>query len=489
MAERNREEILASDTPLALFGVDATRDPRALRRAYAALIRVYGPDDDAETFAHIRQLYEEARRAPPPDPEPPARTDVDRPASLEDDRAPEVESYAPKLTEAPNEGSAGDPIAPLLDSADGPSFDPPPSLGSLPPATEAPHLGEPIEPAPADRTVEARRVRERLSELLSQREWDAVNEVLDTQEGYLREDEPELWLDAVWGSTEAQVFDLPDPVLRRRLLALDSVGAHVDLAPLQEVEELLHMGLSFHQAVKDTDADDRLLTAIRRAWNLDDYRAAEVWLEYGTIMGDDPELPERILYLRHFHPGVYRAFSQIDARVSGSAMMHRLWLANQLPKIAVRGATSRYLVPLRPSFWESFVQLDFQSVSMGIVRYAIHFCCVILVLEAFWFYGWFIGLWAFVSYAAAFYLVIRKAERMQKKNRWNPNVRTGLVTFLRQRSLWPHEVVAVMMPKDRDDNYAPATLVAVEQDASLTLSGMTTRHLDRVRERVEGTAR
>ena len=55
-------------TPVELFGVEALTSPRHLRRAYASLIREFTPEQHPEAFAHIRRLYERARRrlvAPP----------------------------------------------------------------------------------------------------------------------------------------------------------------------------------------------------------------------------------------------------------------------------------------------------------------------------------------------------------------------------------------------------------------------------------------
>lgn len=46
-------------TPEQLFG-DAVGDKRMLRRAYARLIKAHPPEEDAERFAHIRRLYEQA---------------------------------------------------------------------------------------------------------------------------------------------------------------------------------------------------------------------------------------------------------------------------------------------------------------------------------------------------------------------------------------------------------------------------------------------
>lgn len=74
----DREAVLAATEPAALFG-EAVAEPRALKRAYAALVKRFGPEGDPEAFEHIRRLYEAARdgaepappqpEAPPPQPE------------------------------------------------------------------------------------------------------------------------------------------------------------------------------------------------------------------------------------------------------------------------------------------------------------------------------------------------------------------------------------------------------------------------------------
>jgi hypothetical protein len=71
-----RDKVLGAATPAALFGADAG-DPKALKRAYARLIRAFGPDTDPAAFAHIRALYEQAL-APPPTPAEPTDRPVDR---------------------------------------------------------------------------------------------------------------------------------------------------------------------------------------------------------------------------------------------------------------------------------------------------------------------------------------------------------------------------------------------------------------------------
>lgn len=54
--ERSADEILACPTPDALFG-EAAADPRALKRAYARLVRQHRPDESPAVFAHVHHLY------------------------------------------------------------------------------------------------------------------------------------------------------------------------------------------------------------------------------------------------------------------------------------------------------------------------------------------------------------------------------------------------------------------------------------------------
>lgn len=57
------EDPRSSETPAALFGEEALADRRALKRAYARLVRAHPPEADPEVFQHIRRLYEEAVEA------------------------------------------------------------------------------------------------------------------------------------------------------------------------------------------------------------------------------------------------------------------------------------------------------------------------------------------------------------------------------------------------------------------------------------------
>jgi len=98
----DRESVLAAASPTALFG-EGAGDALSLRRAYAALARVWRDDD--EVTRHVRALYEQARAAvetaasaptvddtgtPVPSPLPPADVSAQLMAALEARDAPRL---------------------------------------------------------------------------------------------------------------------------------------------------------------------------------------------------------------------------------------------------------------------------------------------------------------------------------------------------------------------------------------------------------------
>ncbi len=96
-----RDQVLGAVDPTDLFG-DA--DGRALKRAYARLIRRFGPDHEPEAFEHIRALYEMAKSGPP----------------VEDPAAAEVPRFEPPETSAPTAESALSALYSALDDEDWP---------------------------------------------------------------------------------------------------------------------------------------------------------------------------------------------------------------------------------------------------------------------------------------------------------------------------------------------------------------------------------
>lgn len=55
------DDVLGTTSPRELFGEEAAETPVALRRAYATLIRHFGPDEHPDVFEHVRALYERAK--------------------------------------------------------------------------------------------------------------------------------------------------------------------------------------------------------------------------------------------------------------------------------------------------------------------------------------------------------------------------------------------------------------------------------------------
>lgn len=107
------DEILACTTPHELFG-DAVHDRRGLKRAYAGLIKVWGPDAHPEVFRHIRGLYEAAKRDSAPELEP------ERPTLrlVSDEPEPEPDAPPAERLRAAMEGGDADGALEVLEAHD-----------------------------------------------------------------------------------------------------------------------------------------------------------------------------------------------------------------------------------------------------------------------------------------------------------------------------------------------------------------------------------
>lgn len=103
---------LDARTPGALFGTAAS-DPVQLKRAYARLVRQYGPESDPTAFEHIRRLYEEATTAL----REPARAEEASPAAAPDSMA-EIERLLALATEETLDRTADQLLALAIASDD-----------------------------------------------------------------------------------------------------------------------------------------------------------------------------------------------------------------------------------------------------------------------------------------------------------------------------------------------------------------------------------
>ncbi|MEO1337987.1 MAG: hypothetical protein AAFV29_20250, partial [Myxococcota bacterium] len=262
MEERSAESVLASASPVELFGTEALKSPTALKRAYAKLIRQYGPDHHPDVFAHIRALYERARAG-----------DVVECVAEVDVTEPGVEDFVAAESDVPNvfidPRSALPPFAPVPESASMPE--------STPVSEDA--LSD-VSPADA------------LSRYLEEEAWQSAEKLLTDEAGHLLANAPALWLEAAWAVTEACVFQTPPARLRRRLKILDAIGFEVDVDTVQHLEALLLLGLEVAEARDDPKVPDALIVAICDAYFADDVRCAERWLALNETLGEGDELED-----------------------------------------------------------------------------------------------------------------------------------------------------------------------------------------------------
>lgn len=188
------DEILACTTAHELFG-DAVHDRRGLKRAYAALIKTWGPDAHPEVFRHIRDLYEAAKRGDTGAPEP----EVERPTLrlVRNDEEPEPE----------------------------------------PDATPA----------------------ERLRAAMEGGDPDAALEVLDAHDLDLRIDHPGLWFASVATLADLRTFSLPAEVLQSWLDAVDGAPDMIPATMLDRIELLTGTGVAYQAARQDEAIEPALL--------------------------------------------------------------------------------------------------------------------------------------------------------------------------------------------------------------------------------------
>lgn len=70
--------------PVLLFGEEALQDPKLLRKAYARLLRTWGPETNPQGFVILQAAYEEAQaRAAAPTPSPDAAAEADEAGTAE----------------------------------------------------------------------------------------------------------------------------------------------------------------------------------------------------------------------------------------------------------------------------------------------------------------------------------------------------------------------------------------------------------------------
>ncbi|MEM7675979.1 MAG: hypothetical protein AAF449_08250 [Myxococcota bacterium] len=448
MEDLSAESVLASFSPVDLFGAEALQSSSALKRAYARLIRRYGPDHHPQVFAHIRDLYEQARDG----------VGVQWVTEVQDEAALAEGAHTLTAERAASSSDIMDPADPEADHCRVPvlAFEP-----IVEPSSE-------VSPA-----VE-------LSDSLNEENWDRVEKLLTDEAGYLLSHSPELWLDAALSVAEARVFQTSSVSLQRRLKILDSIGFVDDLTSVQRLEELLLLGLGAAEARADEDVPTPLLDALGQAYFADDVRCAELWLKLnGTL--DDEALVPAIERLTIRYPEVFRAFNQVNARVSQSEIKHHEWLEGGRlgRRLSLKDGQLRRVLQDSGPWW---LFKSFQIIFLGIPL----FLLTIVLAVALTGVGTFIGAVMLFAVMGATDRAVRR-YLIRRPSAWRAPLRRRTIDVMQAQVLWPHEVVAAAMVRVGDlDRYIPAkTLIDLEQDRSLVVAAMTPAHVERVRARNE----
>ena len=430
--EVSREDILARTTPEDLFGIEALRNPRALKRAYAKLIRRFGPDHDAEAFRHVRAVYERARYAPPSSAGKPNGNDPLKTARLE---TLAVDSDETRTAHP-------DPVA-------------------------------------------------ELEHALQAHDWVSVAHHVDHAAGPIVQAAPDVWLEAAWTLTETQLFDTPTPQLRRRLETLEWNAAFFDLTTLLEVEELVLIGISFNEAASDPHVSASLLDAIRSTWSVDTLAAAKRWSETSASLSASVDLHREARHLQLYHPLVFRCLIQVNERISDATSTHRSWLTGELPRTVLLN-DPQLRKQLSPDWADRAREMQqFIRPSLAVMAaLGAGVASVSLLGKLFPLGGYGLLILPIAVGLISLKLVDHLAPQTKPPpSRWSAALRDQVVRCMRSQTLWPHEIVNSVIVDWESTEFGPGrTLLDIEQDGSLILASMTRKHVDRVSERLQQEA-
>jgi len=236
------DDILACETPFALFGHAAT-ERRALKRAYATLIKTYDPDSHPDVFTHIRALYEQARSG--------------------DTGAPVPEAPALRLVR--------DDDLPEEPSAEAPS-----------------------ETTPA----------EQLEEVMKEGDADRAIELLDAHDLDIRIASPGIWFASVAALADARTFALPAHTMQSWLDAIEQAPDGVPEPLLERIELLTTTGLAYQAARQDPQISPQLLEFLQH-WGKGPMDVAGAFLELGEAMPDPEAAWEAHQALKEGHPALW----------------------------------------------------------------------------------------------------------------------------------------------------------------------------------------
>jgi len=352
---------LDAGTPQALFGEEACENLRALKRAYARLIRAHGPERDPAAFQHIRALYEDARealergeQAAPDEGQDAERAWVE--AALEGVTADTVEAVAEQLRQR----ALAQQSAPAAMAAFGltEALDPRgvlPFLAALAAQSGQSVGGElavrmlddllldrpgevnrpemvaligALGPSPARVVAQKARVRAHLLTGAWASAWEAFKDCGDALRAADADDWRELW---IW-VYETCAWEMSEAELEDALARLGMADFPLDDAAFRHLTQLGFDAMAYQRA----RADAALPPAITDAARLSYHRSLLVLARAAARLGSLPDVGAALGDALERHPGLGSPLHRLEQRLTGGERHMLMWLESGGP-VLIKG--------------------------------------------------------------------------------------------------------------------------------------------------------
>jgi len=475
-------------TPEALFGADALADSRALRKAYARLIRRFDPETSPEVFAHIRRLYEAARRRDVQGPAP----EVVVPAAAPE--APPVDDWREALhaggleagltaLEARVRGQKDPEAARLLTAVLAgrgvaqvraglvriwPELTPGHRKSLLLAAFELrPGLAGPAQWDPTfdDTLAPSALALLRLEALSEAGLARAAGEVFtdswdDLRTGPLSTRRAAL---ALVGRSEA-LYWLPATLVHALRVHVGSVAAELDDATAEYLLRRLIQVQSLHGARLDRQVPDALVEVLWAAREASPQHAA-LFLQDVRAAYASAGVSELADHLMRHHPAVLRMVDELVERASGRSAWAWHWSQQSRPPPTFEGSRGPIAprlakadadlelvaIPKPPPFtWEGVRRAGLQVVAFSVLG------GLISTLGGLWMEGLLYGeksvtlmvLWGVVGVPVLSMVVMASIMRGQRERtpdfdplaRWRPRLVVEAASDMARNGLWTHDL-------------------------------------------------
>ena len=333
------------DDAIELFGEETLTDRKALRRAYARLVKLHPPDGDAEAFQRVRDAFEAAKEAlENPDAAAPDASDVLD--ALVDGLTPEqldadlrriealahhargaaltalflVQATRPAevlewITELRQRGLPDDAMLTLLTAV----LELRPTLGTAPLCGA---LALTLTGAHAA-TLNGHRARAGVR----QDDPQPGFELWRSHELTLRTFDPPTWVHVADAILFFAAERTPDDILDGIERAIEDVGLDVDEQAHRDLVIGLRQARTLMTLVEDPDIPDALPDALRRGQRTSAPGMFSALRQAGedlTTYGDG-SLSDGVQRFALVHPAAYEMLRDLEARLTGGRQFHQQW--------------------------------------------------------------------------------------------------------------------------------------------------------------------